>query len=388
MHVSVSKIENSQLLQNMEKNKLSFKGGYKVSRDLTRKIIAESNPGVRFLMNLGKNNGEILNSIVTAVGTAFVAPIFIAFNPFAKEDKETKMYSAWRQPISAVIALATQIGINLKFNHWLDKLASAGKLDRANLVAKPQVSYLKKIIKTQKVDIPKQDLLAEIEYMQDEAFWKKVNQERVSRKNIPISTEDLIDNNALNEAKTQIKKNYEKQISSMSKKEANKFINSKTMELAKSNVDEAMKIEAANKWHIIRLSKSGKSVKEVVANLQAKVDKLKKRNGSSKAIARFEYMIEKLNNLGDFKYVKKLGNNFQEVLQSVKIKKMVKAGINNAEAVLSSYKKWGGIIISLVTLPFSCGLLNWAYPRLMEIIMPNACKNKMERKLAKSGGKF
>ena len=91
----------------------------------------------RLLFWLNKHNGEIANNIVIAIGTAFVAPIFIAFNPFSKEDKETKIYSAWRQPLSAVLALAAAIGCNMQFNRASEKAASIGKLGDINLSASP-----------------------------------------------------------------------------------------------------------------------------------------------------------------------------------------------------------------------------------------------------------
>ena len=382
MKVSVTKIENNAAQKNVA-SAPAFKGGYKMSRELTKKVINESTPAVRFLMNLGKNNGEILNSIVTAVGTAFVAPIFIAFNPFAKEDKETKIYSAFRQPISAIIALAMQIGVNVKFNNWLDALSSTGQLDRCDLTAKPQASYLKRILKLQKPGLSSKDMQAEIQYLQDEAFWQKVNSARHKMKNVPIPTERLVDTNALNAAKNKVKAMFADKIANMGKKEATAFISQQARAIVCDNLDEALKREASNKFQIIRFAQSGKSINEVIANLQDAITKLKAQGGKEKVIENHRYIIEKLQSLGDFKYVKKLGSNFEEVLQSVRIKKLVKAGINNSEAVLASSKKWGGIFISLVTLPFSCGLLNWSYPRLMEIIMPEASKKKKASQEAK-----
>ena len=75
----------------------------------------------RFLHYVGENQGEALNILVTAVGTAIICPIFIAFNPFSKENKNTKAYSAWRQPISAIIAVAAQLTITKWFNNWISK---------------------------------------------------------------------------------------------------------------------------------------------------------------------------------------------------------------------------------------------------------------------------
>ena len=78
----------------------------------------------RFLSYAGEHQGEALNILVTAFGTAVICPMFIRFNPFSKEDKDTKAYSAWRQPISAVIAVVTQLTITKWFNDYLAKMAS------------------------------------------------------------------------------------------------------------------------------------------------------------------------------------------------------------------------------------------------------------------------
>ena len=85
------------------------------NRKINEEIAKKSDIVSRALTYLGQNDGEILNTLVTAVGTAVVAPIFIAGNPFSKEDKETKWYSAMRQTISAIIAMAMQLSVNSIF---------------------------------------------------------------------------------------------------------------------------------------------------------------------------------------------------------------------------------------------------------------------------------
>ena len=37
-----------------------------------------------------------------------------------------------------------------------------------------------------------------------------------------------------------------------------------------------------------------------------------------------------------------------------------------------------GLLVTLGTLPFTCGFLNWAYPRIMEKIMPEMTEKKKE----------
>lgn len=73
---------------------------------------------------------EIVNILVTAFGTGVIAPVVIAFNRFNHEDTNTKKYSALRQPISAVLAILTQVGINTPVPKTLKKCAQAGILGK------------------------------------------------------------------------------------------------------------------------------------------------------------------------------------------------------------------------------------------------------------------
>ena len=60
------------------------KGNYVHSRAITEYLLKKSHWSTKFFQNLGVNNGENLNNVVTAIGTAGVAPIFISYNPIAK----------------------------------------------------------------------------------------------------------------------------------------------------------------------------------------------------------------------------------------------------------------------------------------------------------------
>lgn len=77
--------------------------------------------------------GEIGGILITALGTGAVAPIFIGFNPFVrpkknatpeeKEDlKNTKLYTAMRQPISAALAILFQASVQKYIDKGLDAI--------------------------------------------------------------------------------------------------------------------------------------------------------------------------------------------------------------------------------------------------------------------------
>ncbi|MDR1169144.1 MAG: hypothetical protein LBK53_09710 [Heliobacteriaceae bacterium] len=82
----------------------------------------------RVMKKIKNNMGEAQNIIINAVGTALVAPIFIKWNPFSKTDEETRTYTAWRQPVSAVLAIITQVGITIPFNKIIDNAANTGDM--------------------------------------------------------------------------------------------------------------------------------------------------------------------------------------------------------------------------------------------------------------------
>lgn len=356
----------------------AFCGGYTISREVSKQITENSAKFAKILTKLGQNDGEILNIIVTAIGTAFVAPFFIAFNPLSKEDKETKIYSALRQPISAVIAVAAQLGIVSKFNNWLNNLASTDQIDRMKLGVKPRDSYLKKLIKLENPTWTKAEVNEEIKSRLDKIFRTTVEKERVRLKSATINYEDLITSSFYKSAQDQIKEEFKDVLKTMSKKDAKKFLGDKTTQKAADNIREMLLKEARVKHQLSRLKGE--------TNIQSAIAKLQKQLASATNpgdIETIKASIAKLKSGISMDQIKNHGEKFQDVLQSVKIKQLVKTQINNAEDVLKSTKKYGGIILSLLTLPITCGILNWAYPRIMEKLMPDVANKKKAKEANK-----
>lgn len=92
----------------------------------------EATGAARFFIGLEKfkkkKGDEAVNIVVNSIGTGVVAPLVIALNKFNDEDKHTKIYSAMRQPISAILGFLTQIGINAPVPRMVDRLARRGTL--------------------------------------------------------------------------------------------------------------------------------------------------------------------------------------------------------------------------------------------------------------------
>ena len=304
--------------------------------DYGKEIAKHSKPFANLLSKL--KDGEVMNILTTAFGTAVVAPIFIAFNPLSKKDKETKMYSALRQPISAVIAVAAQLGVANSFNHWAEKLASTGVIDNMDLKYKPQESYLKKLIKHQNPTLSNKEVMAKVKEMQlaaekeGVAAYTKILE---GTKTEDILTADLISVKDITNKKTQLLKAHEADLKA-----------------GKTNIS---------------IKDFKKSLKEIVEVNGKKMTKLE------------QLTLEGIKD-GVETAAKKAGGNLDEALRNETIAQYAKQMTAKAGDLLGSFKKYGGIVLTLATLPITCGILNWAYPRIVEKFFPNLAKSKCKDK--------
>lgn len=98
-----------------------------------------------FYNKLGAGASEMGGIVFNTIGTAFVAPAFIAWNPLSDTDQKTKTYTAMRQPISAVLAFITQISITQYSSNYFQQWASNGQLGKSmDLTIKPCKGYLER----------------------------------------------------------------------------------------------------------------------------------------------------------------------------------------------------------------------------------------------------
>lgn len=364
------------------KDSLKFRGKSdwgKIGKEVSKK----SKFVPRTLTYLGQNDGEILNTIVTAAGTSVVAPIFIAGNPFSKEDKETKWYSAMRQPISAVIALVFQLYVNNVFNDWMAKQASTGAFGEIyDLRAMPKAKYLSKIIELEHPEWNHEQVQSEVVKRQEFAERRIVGEHRVNLRDKQVDIKDLVSKDSLDDAKKEltkeIKEQYKDELAGKNPKATENFINTKLdakmiEERAIKNIEASVEMEAKSKFKIRELAEKFNSLDDAIKH----ITETKPANEAEKKL--MDNVLDRLENIKvyeqskgakPFSSIKDLGKTYEKVLHNVKIKRLVKAKTSDAAKAFSKANKWFGIGVSLVTLPFSCGLLNWAYPRVMEKLMP------------------
>ena len=395
MKVNLLETTNNRQFNSERKAPVAFRGGASVATGAAgaaAETAAKKLPWLaRALMYVGKNDGEILNTLVTAVGTAVIAPIFIAGNPISKEDKETKWYSAMRQPISAVIAMVMQISVNSAYNNYMRQMASLGKLGKhMDLRARPEVPYLAKIIKLENPDLSSKELAEAIEKRQKRAEKRQLQLLRHEMVGQNIEIKDLIDVDLLketeNQMKRELKEKYKEELKNKNPLAKSEFLKphlTKEKIEARALEDLTKKIEfSAKVKHAIyslrdNLSKSDKPTAEVLDEA-IRIAQLNEKNLPDDVVARVVEKLEiaKAYEVGNghraFSSLPKLeGNNtLENVTHNVKVKRLLKVRTANAAKFFGKTKNIIGILVSLVTLPISCGLLNWAYPRVMEKVMP------------------
>lgn len=178
------------------KDSTSFTGAASVAGDAVKpvkEIILEIMPKTaKRLVKMHEGMGEIQNQLINAVGTGLIAPLFIKFNPLSDTDENTRTYTAWRQPVSAVLAVCTQCAIVKPFNSIIERMADIGYLgQKYNSTLFPSENHIKKLIKEQNPDkkFTKDELKAEIKKFK--ASKEKELKEMIENDKIIFNKTDL-----------------------------------------------------------------------------------------------------------------------------------------------------------------------------------------------------
>ena len=173
----------------------NFTGAASLGKQITNSLSGKN--AIERMKKLEWLKGEIGGILITALGTGLVAPIFIGFNPFVKAPKDatkeqkedvknTKLYTAMRQPISAVLAILFQVSALKPIDKFLDNLFNKEQyakhfnlhVDQSAINSK---SYVKSLLKEEF----KQQGKTKPSYFQ--VFtkgWSKVKEEREAYDNL------------------------------------------------------------------------------------------------------------------------------------------------------------------------------------------------------------
>lgn len=129
-------------------SQVSFKGTYS-SAAIANKIDSYMPKSVQTVNKLADSLGEVQNTMINAIGTGAIAPIFIKFNPLSKSDEDTRTYAAWRQPVSAILSVLTNVYLTVKpFDKAMATMVNKGVLgDDYNKTAFKDEEFIAKELK-------------------------------------------------------------------------------------------------------------------------------------------------------------------------------------------------------------------------------------------------
>ncbi len=416
----------------------------------------------KVLRKLGSNGGEIQNIIINAIGTGMVAPIFIKYNFLSDADEDTRTYSAWRQPVSAVLAILTQAGLTAPFYKIFDNWANNGTFgEMLNKTPFQDEYYIKKIIKSQHPNATKKQInimVSKEKANQRNTLLRMIRDENTveftrkdkskikisnnAYRNLVTETIDILAkgdkesldniNETINkrtarskyyraryqEAATTLSELEAKITSSKNIKEISNYLNDKIKSFGKSKESSEM-VSILNEVRSRAKVASG-SVGAIPfsAIQEALIEKVQKMQEHAKVYkdvpteAEVEKMVEKLvaeekskfqsalnfyeslkQTLDENTTVKDLSHRIANKSKELKIedsglnkdfiKEVANQLINRNSKHMKWYKQFVGVFVSLSILPFTCTLLNWIYPRFMDVFFPNLSSKKHNNESAK-----
>ena len=450
---------------NQRKRKLStapsFTARAVVPNTLMEAVEQLSTPKLRMLKKLGSQGGEIQNIIINSIGTGIVAPIFIKYNWLSKTDEDTRTYSAWRQPVSAVLAVVTQCGLTAPFYKIFDNWANTGVFgEKLNFTLFNDDYYLTKLIKRTNPNATKSqiaDMLKQAKANQHEQLVKTLREEstvkykradgkteKISGKEYRALLEETVDKQIAHDTalrdelrttiqKRTIRSNYYRNHNEEARTVLNELLS--TVEKAENVKD----IDSFVKAKISQL-RSNPDANEMIA-LLSDIQKRSHRSGGHKEtsfknikVALKENVEKMLNHVEIYSKINTEDEVIRHVQNSVKaeilevegsidffseLKKSLTAKtsiadiqrqidekrialnvktsslskdfaeetakqlIERTKAHMKCYKQIVGVFVSLAVLPFTCTLLNWIYPRFMDMFFPNLSSKKHENESSK-----
>lgn len=383
--------------------------------------------------------GEIPISFVNAAGTGIVATAVISNNPFSKEDKDTKRYSALRQPVSAVLAILMQLGVILPFNHFVQSLSDRGYLPQwMNQVVVHDKRAIEKEIKKANPYISKKDLAKAVKERQQKEYAAAMEQisekGTLSFKDHQMTTDNFkkllnATNEDLMKETTEMLRHFEgtltqKYVERMTFFKDNQDMITSLFKEIKENISNGKSQEDIAKFFkelIKKHSKSNPVVNEIIEEIsngqntqikQTILEKIEKRfshinsqnlqtddsirayvtnslkeqidsaNGDKKTLTEIQKLISEINDKNYKSKVEEIVKKSEELLKNGKdfLFKVVDKEVQITNRRFRSYKDGMGLIVGLITLPITCKMLNWLHPRFMEKCFPSIANSKNKKK--------
>ena len=440
-------IQNRAYTAKRNNKPVSFKSN--IPQAVIEKEINNLNtPILKGINKLRNNIGEFQDICINALGTGLLAPIFIKYNPLSKTDEDTRTYSAWRQPLSAGLAILTQGVFTIPIVKIINSMANEGALNidcnntpfkdkkyvihnikklhpelnkqqieakadeyietqnknLINTLRKENTVYYTQKGKAETIQIPKEkyteilnktveSMLSEeeerLKVCKDVKLTKRVNRSEFYRNNHDI-------------AKTLLDEIENKINSTNDVKEINKYLKNKHKELKKAKADQQL-LDIITETRIIGSAGKDKML-EKINKMQKHVEKYKNFTSKEQVvnavkesisqrinehIDSIEFLKEVKQAIADNKTVSQIEEMFKQKAKQAKeankdfrlADKIFSKEVANklkdlTKKHIEGVKRIATLAGALIILPISCELLNWIYPRFMDIAFPKLSSKK------------
>jgi hypothetical protein len=344
---------------------------HKVAKEALNNFKNSQNGMMKFFNYINKFEGDVFNILVANFGTAFVCPLVIAYNPISKEDKKTRVYSAWREPISAVIATVTQLTLSLNAERYIDKFKYKSFNGKPALGRRLDFTVIKDIITDLEPD-KKAKILSMVykDFETEELKGKFTSELKLHKKDFIFSQLGNLEN---------LSDNSEK-LANLNSNEINAINKLILCRIGKAEITELISLKAeqvAEKVKKMVLSKSVNSIEDTTNLL---------KEGKCSCQTVFCNLVNQNKNVKQL-LLKTIENknvvdkSAKEILAET-LKKDIKSGIisifNTRSENLKQFKNISSIALALATVPFVTVLLNWIYPRFMEKFFPQLSKDNQK----------
>lgn len=284
--------------------------------ELKKEMLNHMPDSVKTLDKMKNFVGEVPNIIINALGTGLVAPFFIKYNFLSKTDDDTRTYSAWRQPVSAALAVVTQAGLVGQYNKALDNHTNKGDfvVSKYNKTAYQDVSYLEKVIKKENPSLSKEEVT------------------KLAKARQYTQLEDMIEN----------------------------LYNKGTVEYTSGakkvalNPEQVKSLLEQTTDDMLAKAKNNPTEKGLITEMK---EAIKNNKDSSKIVQELHAISKKIPDC----------NFVYDVAQK---------HISNTGSNIKFMKQMSGLAVSLAILPLTCCMLNYLYPKFMKAFFPNLDKSK------------
>jgi len=366
---------------------------------------------IQAIGKMSKFTGEMPNIIINALGTGLVAPIFIKYNFLSKTDDDTRTYSALRQPLSAVLSVATSLAVVVPFNRLVDSMSKNGFFFKLDDFKTPSSNFNKPTEKLEelvesatndgKIEYTSgkkkitlnpeevnnimnktiEDRLKDVDFNLERRVTEKIGKQTArghfysqNQGHVESLLTELDKNVGENSSEKEISKYFKSKIKELKDKKANQELIDIVDGIASHRDVATIKGKISEVRNACKEFSGLTSLEEVAQKVAKKIDV--ENNVLTAEKKTLEGMKKAIENGETFKDIIKRA---KKIPDSTFVYDVMQKHMDNIAANLKGFKQVTGLVVSLAILPVACSMLNYFYPKFMDKFFPRLSDSKKSK---------